>query len=90
MGRKAQGLSGYEFEEYVCPNGNEMYLPSIMEFSICSVCRVPVLAPDANEVSVAGANRYLDRQWFRWRGGFINERPMCTTCLSEWRLGWVK
>jgi hypothetical protein len=86
MARKAYGLRDYEHESYICPNGNELYLPSKMKFSICHLCRTPAISPEADPVTVAGATRYLDRGWIRWRSGYIDSRPVCTICQNAWRI----
>ena len=91
MARKAYGLSEYEHEVFVSPNnGEELFLPSVMKFQICHVCRVPILSSEADDVSIAGATRYMERGWFAWRGGFIDARPACVKCQNEWRAGRVK
>lgn len=86
MVRKAYGLSEYEHESFVCPRGNELFLPSVMKFQICHVCLIPILSSEADPTSVAGASRYLERDWIRWRGGFIDGRPACTVCQNNWRM----
>jgi hypothetical protein len=87
LARKAHGLSDYEHEIFVSPNGHEMFLPSVMKFAICSWCHVPVISAEADDVSCAGANRYLEREWFRWQGGKFDGRPVCTKCRDSWRTG---
>jgi hypothetical protein len=81
--RTTYGLANIPHEEFTCPNGNEMYLPSTMKLKICCGCLTPVVSPDSSDTDIQAARRYMARGWIQMEAGAVRNRPVCQKCAGK-------